>query len=144
MSDTVGQILELFDALDAYEAIDLVHLLAQRGYSLKLDKISSPDHFYEPESGYDNLGIVLASFKEMQKIRAIKAVRSIHENYRNLCSLCKDFTLKEAKDYVEMNYENRKQVPICCGKKPNIEKILFEINISPEIMFETVNIKNIQ
>jgi ribosomal protein L7/L12 len=143
MSDIVGRILELFDSLDAYEAVDLVHLLAQRGYSLKLDKISSPDSFYEPESGYDSLGIILATFNEMEKIQAIKAIRAIHEDHKNLYDVCKEFSLKEAKDYVEMEYESRKRIPICCGKKRNIEKILFTLNTSPKIVFEIVNLKNI-
>jgi ribosomal protein L7/L12 len=127
--NTVATIIELFDDLDAYEAIDLVSLLAERGYILSIDRTREVPN---PNSGRRRASLYLENYDDDKKIQTIKLVRSIKDDYENVYVSCRDFGLKEAKDYTEMSLSDRRSNPICKGSYQNILEMKQKLNKTSE------------
>jgi ribosomal protein L7/L12 len=123
--NSVAQIIELFDDLDAYEAVDLVSLLSERGYILSIDRTREIPN---PHSGRRRASLYLENFEDEKKIQVIKLVRSIKDDYENVYVSCKNFGLKEAKEYTELSLSERKSNPICKGSYQNIFEMKQKLN----------------
>jgi len=142
MSDTVKNIISLFENLDAFEAIELVESLNKRGYSLTVKKIGSDNsnEIWEPSFDAKRAGLFLAGFRDDKKIMAIKMIRDLPIEINNLYDKRITFGLKEAKDYVEMDTLQRRNQPFIVGEKKDIEKAKHIMNKKDyDIVFETVD-----
>ncbi|MDR2457815.1 MAG: hypothetical protein LBD41_04975 [Clostridiales Family XIII bacterium] len=138
--EPVVTIIKLFDELDAYEAINLVELLAQRGYSLKIDR---SHEVLEPDTGETEVyGLALTHFYEDYKIPTIKAIKSIHHEFVHMYTFCKSFTLREAKDFVELPASVLKGKPICTGTLSNLTIIKDSLSSDfPKVTFDIIKTK---
>jgi ribosomal protein L7/L12 len=141
-TDPVVTIIRLFDELDAYEAINLVDLFAQRGYSLKIDRSRE---VLTPETGEENFKLILFHYPEDAKIQAIKAIKSIFNDYEGNWEDCENFGLKEAKDFVELPSELWISKPLCTGTHSDLKFIKVSLAKSfPQIKFKIINSNKIR
>jgi ribosomal protein L7/L12 len=147
MTNQVEDILNLFDNLDAYEAIELVQSLRERGYFLTTARLSSNEtDIWEEKPDRKQVGIVLKEYDEQYKIYAIKKIRELvrEQPFKGLDLQYASWGLKECKDYTELYPIERKKYTFCTGPKEDILRVLGLLNADyKSAKFESVPVNEL-
>jgi hypothetical protein len=128
----VEQILLLFDDLDAFDSVELMQALAERGYELKCN--------YElgEKATKTKYAVYLSGYSDDSKIICIKAVRNFGSEHLKELEGCINWDLRTTKNFVESDPEEWKKAPLFWGTRSTITFLFkaLEQEYNPRVQFE--------